>query len=924
MAEERIDVIVNDKVDATISSKFTSIATGAENADRFVKMLRNSIAQIKGTNLNTLVTSANKLAAALNAAGAAQAKQTAATRAGGTAAAALATQHTRLATATGKSTAGLNASSVAGASAGASMKNAAGDANMLATALGSVQASSAGAATGMNNVGTAATNMGSRVQAGAARAAAGTRNHTTALNQNTSAMRANRAATTNLIAQYNDIGVSLAGGMNPLLVLLQQGSQIQYIASTMQNGWLGVLQATAKIVLKLSPLIALIGAAWFAVGRLNDEANADNGLKEFVKTLGLTEKEMKKLENVSVTMGDTFKAVFQLLWEDILTGLGITQKDFDKFFKDLVTGFLGVVKFLISLWWSFVYGLGTTIAQALRNIPKLFYNAGVLAAALFLKSIQVLVNGVIGAVNAIGDAINWLSESAGLGKLVGPLEEVDLGVKEMMGNLKEMEEFTPLENFRKGFDDANKYMDDFGKRVVERSKQIARDRLKAQAGEIIGDRDPTGGGAGEKRSHALAMVNMELDKEIARMRLLKDEREVAQRMDQIEQSLAQKKIQLNDEERAAIEGKVRALQQFSYVQSEMNRIAEEVMAPQRTLNATLEATNILLAEGVINQEKFNAEVLKAKRVYEEATDPLFRMNEAITSAENVVGFYGDELERANYLESVRQEYLQRGMLLTDANTGALREEVAALMARNDALRQQQYIQSEVSAVLDPILQNQKLLENETLFYQELERLRQADLINEAAYQQAKYAMSAKFDEMRLSSASSFFSTLADITKDGTGKISVIHKAAAVAAAVIDGFVAVQKAYASAPPPWNYVAAAAVAMKTGAQVAGILSTNVGSFATGGQFMVAGGNPGIDTNNINMNVTRGERVTVETPAQQRAADNGTGAPNVKVPMKIVNVLDPSLVMAALDSSEGEQVILNTIARNGKQVSRSLQEN
>src|SRR3546814_5841505 len=60
------------------------------------------------------------------------------------------------------------------------------------------------------------------------------------------------------------------------------------------------------------------------------------------------------------------------------------------------------------------------------------------------------------------------------------------------------------------------------------------------------------------------------------MKMLKDAREVQQRMDTIEQELARKKITLNDAERASILAKVQAIQNYKYVQQEADRIMEEI------------------------------------------------------------------------------------------------------------------------------------------------------------------------------------------------------------------------------------------------------------------------------------------------------------------------------------------------------------
>lgn len=83
---------------------------------------------------------------------------------------------------------------------------------------------------------------------------------------------------------------------------------------------------------------------------------------------------------------------------------------------------------------------------------------------------------------------------------------------------------------------------------------------------------------------------------------------------------------------------------------------------------------------------------------------------------------------------------------------------------------------------------------------------------------------AKIEDARnkasLESASEFFGTLATLTQSENKKLAAIGKAAAIAQATVDGFLAAQKALASFPPPFNFIAAAAVGVATAANVAGI--------------------------------------------------------------------------------------------------------
>lgn len=95
------------------------------------------------------------------------------------------------------------------------------------------------------------------------------------------------------------------------------------------------------------------------------------------------------------------------------------------------------------------------------------------------------------------------------------------------------------------------------------------------------------------------------------------------------------------------------------------------------------------------------------------------------------------------------------------------------------------------------------------------------------------------------------------------------------------------------------------------------SGVGGFAKGGQFTV-GGSGGTDSQFVPLAVTPGERVTVETPKQQKDGEGGGAAAPI---IKIVNITDPSEIPAAMDSKEGEQIVLNHISRNRNIVRNSI---
>ncbi len=209
-----------------------------------------------------------------------------------------------------------------------------------------------------------------------------------------------------------------------------------------------------------------------------------------------------------------------------------------------------------------------------------------------------------------------------------------------------------------------------------------------------------------------------------------------------------------------------------------------------------------------------------------------------------------------------------------------------------------------------------------LMYEQIDMLRQADIISEQSAAMAKANVDAQYREMRLKGQSDLFGELAKLSSNGNRVLGAIGKAAAVTQATIDGYLAIQKALASQPPPLNYAMAAAIGVTTAANVASILSTNT-NFATGGSFTMPGGMGGVDSQVVALRASPGERVTVQTPTQVRhgsvaaGAGDSQGAAPPQVNTRIVNVIDPELMGDYLATAEGEQLLMNVIRKNGDQL-------
>lgn len=110
---------------------------------------------------------------------------------------------------------------------------------------------------------------------------------------------------------------------------------------------------------------------------------------------------------------------------------------------------------------------------------------------------------------------------------------------------------------------------------------------------------------------------------------------------------------------------------------------------------------------------------------------------------------------------------------------------------------------------------------------------------------------------------------------------------------------------------------------GAFAQGIGDFFAGGFATGGQFNVPGSG-GTDSQLVSFRATPGERVSVETPGQQRAGKGGGSnfaPPNVNVSPTIINTIDESEITGAFQEGAGDSVLLNRISVRRNAFRRAL---
>lgn len=380
------------------------------------------------------------------------------------------------------------------------------------------------------------------------------------------------------------------------------------------------------------------------------------------------------------------------------------------------------------------------------------------------------------------------------------------------------------------------------------------------------------------------LINKKYTDEIASLGMLKPWREDKLAMDQISLELLRKDIVLTKTGREELERKITALREGKVVQQELDRISESAIEPARTFNAIQTAANKLLAEGTITREKFNEEMFRAKNAYSAAIDPMYETNRQLTEEIRLAGIYGPQREIENRISAVNNDLRSKGTQLTELGTKALTAELTLLQKKNDLTSAQNALLSESvgkrkafqdqmngltalsnnpdsgftagdrSMAMNSSLQalgiNTEQLQigidaqlaQLQIYYQQVSAMRAANAAEAQAQSIGLAQIEVAQNALKFESTKGVLGALATLQTSHNQKIAAIGKAAAITEATIAGFLAVQKALASGPPPWNYIAAAAVGVSAAmnvAKIAGVKGFESGGYTgNGGRSAMAG--------------------------------------------------------------------------------------
>ena len=1010
MADERIDVEIADKIDGNIDKKLASIDTTAKKAHGSVQLLKKELASIRAGALNQLASALNQNASATlkaeaASARAATAQQKLATEQARTAKMAaqaeaaqlrLAAAQDRQAASAAKASAqprrgtlqgnidsslGIGRSAAANGATTARLlaqaeREAAAEAGNLASRVSALKASvdPLGSAIDRTNAelaeasslfergaidATTYANAQGILQTKLAAQTAAQDQYNARLRKSGQAMGLTGAEAMNFSRQLADIGVSAAMGMNPLMILIQQGPQIADVFSqaaargvTFRAALAGIQAQLAPFLAFLLPVVAVIATVTAGFALLHRELSKSYP-KNITDGMKLTEEQLERVKSKTVTFGDTVAATFTVVGRHIMNGpvgdaLRWLGDRFSEVMDWIVTKTVSFVAKFIAFW----VAAYKTIVKHWNNFPTALGVVVVKAVNLAIGAIEDLINAGVHGINAM---IEYANQIPGI-KLptIDPvsIDRVKLAAGSVAAEIGATfdAEFASTEaSIRAG-------MSSLAKEIQDEAVARARRRALEEAGKANKTRTPKPKKEREdttaaKRAKALADVNRELDRELSLMGLVGPAREIESRYSQIINGLTEKGITLTKAEAEAIRNKVSEVVRLNGVQQQLERIYSELIQPAQTYNDSVEAANKLLAEGKITQAQYNREVANSARTLAEANDPYLKLNEAREQENALLGKYGRELAIATEVQARYNELKAIDASITTAALPGIEAEVRALTRKRELQEMMNAEEGNIMAAAQETTQNEFLIANYETLYNRINELRSQDVLSEEGAMRAKADLNERYARARLSNEMAMLGQLAQLQNSGNKKLAAIGKAAAMTQATIDGVLAVQKALASYPPPMNFVMAALVGATAAANVAKIAGFESGGYTGNvGRKEMAGVVHGREFV-MNADATQRNRPLLEAlnrgdtvagyarggyVQQPSSSEPGAAAPagsagagnvgnggqaGIADRFKIVNVLDPREALTALDTYEGETLIMNIIERKSNEVNGIL---
>lgn len=429
------------------------------------------------------------------------------------------------------------------------------------------------------------------------------------------------------------------------------------------------------------------------------------GITAAVAAIAVFGDEISMTADKSVTLKDTFKAAFSFVtdaagqsadlvkgaWGAAIDAINELTGGWGEQFRNvgdvIVKTAKSYVNFLIGIW----AGAYAIVSTTWNNLPALMKGIFATVVNAGAESVEKLVNFWQIGLRTIANIAQTVAPDTAAA-LNGALDKVTLKLPRM----DTTEGKAAAGDVAKAFSDAfsRDYVGDATNAVLDRAKNISTKRRLAEAqarnAELRGagasqlgkDDDGAGAKSAERRALALEKVNTQLDNELKRMFQLAPQREAQAKFDQIEESLIQKKIKLTEAEKTSIMGRITAVQAATEVQKQFDAIYQSATGPQREYTATLEAADRLLKQGAISQEQYSSATTKAGEAYKDAQDPMRQHNKDLQQQVELLGMLPKQREIEQQLMQVKNDLLAKGEILSEKELQQLREKLVLVQQLN--------------------------------------------------------------------------------------------------------------------------------------------------------------------------------------------------------------------------------------------------
>lgn len=534
-------------------------------------------------------------------------------------------------------------------------------------------------------------------------------------------------------------GTQFFGELNKSLGITEAMSKaILFLGNNMKALALGLAVIGAAMLVAFGPaLVGMLTAATAAVWAFS-VAIASNpigllvvGLTAAVAAIALFGDEIKVSGDGLVTLKDTALAVWSFIkdgagvvasfikdaWNTAIDFVNSKTEGFGEKFRDIGGAIMAFGKTLINGYIGLWVGAYSAITKGWSLFPAAMKDIFAMALNFVVDIAEKIANAALEGINKITALANSGAEKLGIGKIF----EGDLSVSLDKYKMEVTGAASDLAGTVKGaFSDA--FNTDFVGNAVgaiqQRAAEISKARRAAEAAQAANNgglrqsgpanpiTDPKALKEAEKRAMALSKVNAELDKELRGLYLLKPEREIQSKLDQIEINLASKKIKLTDQERESLRGKIKAIEENKAVQQAFDQIYESAVAPARDYNAQISAGAKLLSMGAITQEQYARTVVMAAEAYKGAIDPMYQINRELQQQSDILAMIGPQQEIAQQMQQYQNELLQKGIILNE-------QERAALQSKLEVLQQQKGVSQELNKIYSETQGKQLSLQQQT-------------------------------------------------------------------------------------------------------------------------------------------------------------------------------------------------------------------